>query len=77
MLPVRGPAAGEGLIGAYYSIAGWPMMLASSERGAFLKKVHALKVSRGPALPNNAFLHHTTAGPVRFGWTPCERLSSP
>lgn len=39
--------AGEGVIAAYYGIRGWPMMLASSERGAFLKKVHAIKVSLG------------------------------
>lgn len=37
------------MIAAYYSIRGWPVMLASSERGAFLKKVHAMKVGRPPA----------------------------
>ena len=26
---------------------GWPVMLASSERGAFLKKVHSIKVRQG------------------------------
>lgn len=39
-----GDGTGEGVIAAYYSIRGWPVMLASSERGAFLKKVHAMKV---------------------------------
>ncbi|KAL4437025.1 hypothetical protein ABPG75_004164 [Micractinium tetrahymenae] len=39
-----GDGTGEGVIAAYYQIRGWPMMLASSERGAFLKKVHAMKV---------------------------------
>ncbi|EFN59021.1 hypothetical protein CHLNCDRAFT_137701 [Chlorella variabilis] len=39
-----GDGTGEGVIAAYYGIRGWPMMLASSERGAFLKKVHAIKV---------------------------------
>lgn len=39
-----GDGTGEGVIAAYYQIRGWPMMLASSERGAFLKKIHAIKV---------------------------------
>ena len=37
-------AAGEGVIAAYYGIRGWPMMLPSSERGVFLKKLHGIKV---------------------------------
>ena len=40
-------AAGEGVIAAYYGIRGWPMMLASKDRGAFLQKVHAIKVGGG------------------------------
>ncbi|KAI7835411.1 hypothetical protein COHA_010685 [Chlorella ohadii] len=39
-----GDGTGEGVIAAYYNIRGWPMMLASSERGAFLKNVHNMKV---------------------------------
>lgn len=34
---------GEGLITAYYTTVGWPVMLATSERGAFVRKVHGIK----------------------------------
>ncbi|EFJ52558.1 hypothetical protein VOLCADRAFT_86777 [Volvox carteri f. nagariensis] len=34
---------GEGLITAYYTTVGWPVMLATSERPAFVRKVHSLK----------------------------------
>ncbi|KAG2430079.1 hypothetical protein HXX76_010178 [Chlamydomonas incerta] len=34
---------GEGLVTAYYSTVGWPMMLATSDRPGFVKKVHQLK----------------------------------
>ncbi|PSC67069.1 haloacid dehalogenase-like hydrolase domain-containing protein [Micractinium conductrix] len=39
-----GDGTGEGVIAAYYGIRGWPMMLPSSERGVFLKKLHGIKV---------------------------------
>ena len=46
LLPTSLPcwAAGEGVIAAYYGIRGWPMMLPSKDRGAFLQKVHSIKV---------------------------------
>ncbi|GLI60984.1 hypothetical protein VaNZ11_003241 [Volvox africanus] len=34
---------GEGLITAYYTTVGWPVMIATSERGAFVRKVHLIK----------------------------------
>ncbi|GLC38203.1 hypothetical protein PLESTB_001088200 [Pleodorina starrii] len=34
---------GEGLITAYYTTVGWPMMVATAERPAFVRKVHELK----------------------------------
>ena len=39
-----GDGTGEGVIAAFYAIRGWPHMLPSSERGAFLRNVHSLKV---------------------------------
>lgn len=39
-----GDGSGEGVIAAYYGIRGWPMMLPSKDRGAFLKNVHNIKV---------------------------------
>eukprot|EP00198_Chlamydomonas_reinhardtii_P006175 XP_001695511.1 predicted protein [Chlamydomonas reinhardtii] len=34
---------GEGLVTAYYTTVGWPMMLATSDRPGFVKKIHQLK----------------------------------
>ncbi|GIL94884.1 hypothetical protein Vretimale_970 [Volvox reticuliferus] len=34
---------GEGLITAYYTTVGWPVMVATSERDAFVRKVHLIK----------------------------------
>jgi hypothetical protein len=75
-------APGEGLIAAYYSIAGWPMMLASSERGAFLKKVHALKVGAGPArgmctpAPRSAASQEFCAPQLELGLAACRPVSA-
>ena len=38
-----GDSTGPGLIKTYYEMAGWPMMLPTSERPAFVDKVYALK----------------------------------
>lgn len=40
----RGDGTGPGLVTAYYMMMGWPMLLPSNERGAFVKKVHDTKV---------------------------------
>lgn len=38
-----GDATGPGLVKTYYEIAGWPIMLSTSDRPAFMEKVYAMK----------------------------------
>ncbi|KAG7671940.1 hypothetical protein Ndes2526B_g07123 [Nannochloris sp. 'desiccata'] len=38
-----GDATGPGLVKTYYEIAGWPIMLSTSDRPAFMEKVYATK----------------------------------
>lgn len=62
--------AGEGVIAAYYQIRGWPMMLASSERGAFLKKIHAIKVAALPRTEQQRWLGCLAAVRAWGSWPP-------
>ncbi|KXZ46741.1 hypothetical protein GPECTOR_41g706 [Gonium pectorale] len=39
----RSDGTGEGLVRAYYTTVGWPMMVPTAEQPAFVKKIHSIK----------------------------------
>ncbi|KAG2497431.1 hypothetical protein HYH03_004586 [Edaphochlamys debaryana] len=41
---------GEGLVAAYYQTVGWPVMLSTSDRPGFVRRVHAIKQEKLGAL---------------------------
>jgi hypothetical protein len=38
-----GDSTGEGLVKAYYEMVGWPIMLSTSDRPAFVEKIYSIK----------------------------------
>lgn len=38
-----GDSTGEGLVRAYYDMVGWPIMLSTSDRPAFVEKIYSIK----------------------------------
>lgn len=41
-----GDSTGEGLVKAYYDMVGWPIMLSTSDRPAFVEKIYSIKKQR-------------------------------